>query len=526
MKIQEITGFIKRHNYFPGYSGWIFAFCLLIFSLLYDYQEILFKPPQSLHLWRQCDCLSVTLNYYQDHNRFFEPAFHNLGNDGTGKTASDFPVIYYGVAQLWKLFGVHEFIYRLVVLMFFFAGLFALFRIFENVLNDSVLAIAGPLLLFTSPTLVYYANNFLMDIPAFSLALIGLYFFFKYTETSLNRYFYLFAACYTLAGLLKISSLLSFFAIAGIFVLELFNVQFKQAGKIFREPLKQLLVLIGVVLIQAAWYIYAVYYNSRHTSGIFLIGTLPLWELNNLQIQAALLAVREHLKWDYFRRETHVILILMFVFVLAFLNRTNKLITSLTVLLLAGSLSFSILFFQALKDHDYYTINLFVAVPFVILSFLLVLKGKFNSIYSSLLFRIILIAFLIHNLDFARRRMENRYDIKGWQNKYYIENLQSFTTISPYLRSIGITKDDRVISLSDNSPEISLYLMNQKGWTNYFYYGNWQNISDDSTKIKVESALGAKYLLIYNKKVYEDQSIKSFLANKIGEYKNIDIYAL
>jgi hypothetical protein len=526
MKIHEITGAIQKHSYFPKYSGWVFAFIFLLFSSIYNYQEILFSPPQSLHMWRQCDCLSVTLNYYQDKNPFFEPAFHNLGNDGTGKTVSDFPLIYFGVAQLWKLFGYHEFIYRLVVLMFFFAGLFALFRIFENVLNDSVLAIAGPLFLFTSPTLVYYANNFLMDIPAFSSALIGLYFFFKFTRTSSNRYFYLFAVFYALAGLLKISSLLSFIAIAGIFVLESFNVKISHGGKIFGEPLKQSFVLIGVVLIQAAWYLYAVNYNSRHTGGIFLIGTLPVWELNSLQIKAALLAVREHLKWDYFRRETHVILILMFVFVLVFFKRADRLIASLTILILIGSLSFTILFFQALKDHDYYTINLFVAVPFVILSFLLLLKAQFNTIYSSLLFRIILIVFLVHNLDFARRRMESRYSSKGWQNENYIEHIQSFATISPYLRSIGVTKEDRVISLSDNSPEISLYLMNQKGWTNYFYYTNWQKISDDSTKIKVEIGLGAKYLLIYDNKMYENQSIKPFLANKIGEYKNIDIYAL
>jgi len=221
MKIHEITTAIQKHGYFPKYSGWVFAFFLLIFSAIYNYQDILFKPPQSIHMWRQCDCLSVTLNYYQDKNPFFKPSFHNLGNDGTGKTVSDFPLIYYIVAQLWKLFGFHEFIYRLVVLLFFFSGLFALFRIFENVLKNSVLAIIGPLFLFTSPTLVYYANNFLMDIPAFSSALIGLYFFFKYTRTSSNRHFYLFAGFYALAGLLKISSLLSFVAIIGIFVLEL-----------------------------------------------------------------------------------------------------------------------------------------------------------------------------------------------------------------------------------------------------------------------------------------------------------------
>ncbi len=515
----DFSATIQKHSYFPKYSKWIFTFLLLSFSFVYNYQDILFKSPQSVHLWRQCDCLSITLNYYQDNNPFFEPSIHNLGSDGTGKTVSDFPLIYYSVAQLWKVFGFHEFIYRLVVLLFFFSGLFALFKIFENVLKDSVLAITGSLFLFTSPTLVYYANNFLMDIPAFSLAVIGLYYFFRFSRSSSNKHLYLFAIFYALAGLLKISSLLSFIAIAGIFVLELFKVKFYPDRKIFQNPLKQALILISVVIIQVVWYLYAVNYNLKYNGGIFLIGTLPFWDLNSDQIRATLNAINQHLTWDYFRRETNFIFALMFVSVLIFFKKADKLFLYLTVSISIGLLLFSLLFFQALKDHDYYTINLFVLAPIVILSCFLLLKHRFSAIYTSVLFRIILIAFLVHNIDFARRRIESRYGSKGWQNENYIENIHSFENISPYLRSIGIKKDDRVISLSDNSINISLYFMNQKGWTNYGIVGDGEKITD---KIK----LGAKYLFIYNKKVYEDQYVKPFIKNKIGEFNNIDIYAL
>jgi len=37
---------------------------------------------------------------------------------------------------------------------------------------------------------------------------------------------------------------------------------------------------------------------------------------------------------------------------------------------------------------------------------------------------------------------------------------------------------------------------------------------------------GAKYLIIYKKDIYEEHSIQPFIKNKIGEFKNIDIYAL
>ena len=494
MKTNGLTDTIQKNYYFPNYSSWIFAALFLIFSIIYNYQNILFKSPQSLHLWRQCDCLSITMNYYQDNNRFFEPAIHNLGNDGTGKTASDFPLIYFFVAQLWKVFGFHEFIYRLIVLLFFFSGLFALFKIFEKILMDSVLAITSSLYLFTSPTLVYYANNFLMDIPVFA--------FF-----------------YAVAGLLKISSLLSFIAIVGIFILELFSKKLSPGKKIFQNSFRQILILISVVIVQIIWYRYAALYNMKNNGGIFLIGTLPIWDSSIPQVKVTLDAIREHIKWDYFREETQEVIVFMFVSILLFYKKINKILLFLTVSISIGVLLYILLFFQALKDHDYYTINLFILIPFILLSFLLLLKDKFNSVYTSVLFRILVIAFLVHNIDFSRRRIEGRYNSKGWENETYIENIQSYKDISPYLRSIGINKNDKIISLSDNTINSSLYFMNQKGWT------NWA-ISGDSVKIREKINFGAKYLLINNTRTYEEQGVQPFIKNKIGEFKNIDIYAL
>ncbi|MBL7111590.1 MAG: glycosyltransferase family 39 protein [Bacteroidales bacterium] len=442
-----------------------------------------------------------------------------MGKDGTGKTVSDFPLIYFGIAKIWHIFGYNVFIYRLVILLFFFSGLFALFKYFENSLKDSILAIICSLFLFTSPTLVYYANNFLMDIPAFSLALIGLYFFLKFCQSSSNKHLYIFALCYALGGLLKISSLLSYMAILGIFFLELINIKFIKDRKIFQHPLKQAIPLISVLIIQFVWYTYASNYNEKYNEGIFLIGILPIWDMSLSQIKETLNAIVSHIKWDYFRRETQLVFVLMFIMIMVFFKRIDKKMLALVILNSLGFLFFIILFFQALEGHEYYTINLFILVPVVLLSFLLLLKDRYRIIYNSIFFKIILIAFLVHNVDFARRRMESRYKQDGWSNKYYFSNYQSLTEVTPYLRSIGLEEDDKVLSLSDRSINISLYLMNQKGWTNY-------GIHSDSLKIEKKINLGAEYLFIFDKGTYKDSGINSFIHNKIGEYKNIDIYAL
>ncbi|MGC9343596.1 MAG: ArnT family glycosyltransferase, partial [Bacteroidales bacterium] len=383
MKINKLLSILKNHNYFPKYSRWIFILLFLLISIIYNYQEILFKPPQSIHLWRQADCLSITLNYYQDNNPFLEPSIHNLGRDGKGKTVSDFPLIYFTVAQLWKIFGQHEFIYRLFILLIFFSGLFALFRLLEEALRDSILAIVFSLLMFTSPTLAYYANNFLMDIPALSFAILGLYFFYKFYRTSSPKYLFLLALFYTLAGLLKISSLISFVAILGLFILERLNIKIKPQGRIFQKPGQQSLILTGVLMFPVIWYLYADYYNSVHNSGIFLVGILPLWEMDTSQIQVVFESIREHIRWDYFRPVTQVIFALMFISILIFYKKTIKTWLLMSILVGIGVLFFGILFFQALDQHDYYTINLFILIPIVGLTFLKLLKNNNSKVYSS-----------------------------------------------------------------------------------------------------------------------------------------------
>jgi hypothetical protein len=488
-------------------------------SFIYHYHNILFLSPQSLHLWRQCDCLSITLNYYQDGNNFFEPAIHNLGHDGTGKTISEFPAIYYLVAKIWQIIGHQDYIFRLIVLLIFYTGLFALFKVFEAVLKDSVLSMAFTLFLFTSPMLVYYANNFLMNAPAFSIALIGLYFFFRFYKTSKNKYLYLMAIAYTLSGLFKISSLLSFMAILVVFILDLFNFKLTEGRKIFQNPKSQIFPLLGVLLVQIGWYLYAHHYNSIYNGGVFLIGILPIWDLDQSRITEVINAILIHIRWDYFRRETQVIFIIMFIFIWIFSRKTNKVLLYLTSLISLGFLLFIILFFQALQHHDYYTLDLLVLVPFILLTFLLLLKNSFTNIFNSLVFKIIVLAFLIHNVDFARRRIEDRYSITGWQNHEYIENMKVYEEISPYLRSLGIKKEDKVISLSDVSINVSLYLMNQKGWTNY-------GISNDSVMIGKAIKSGAKYLMLDKKEAGVKNNIESYLRNKIGQFKSVEIFEL
>ena len=97
--------------------------------------------------------------------------------------------------------------------------------------------------------------------------------------------------------------------------------------------------------------------------------------------------------------------------------------------------------------------------------------------------------------------------------------MKVYEEIPPYLRSLGIKKEDEVISLSDVSINVSLYLMNQKGWTNY-------GISNDTVMIGKAIILGAKYLMLDKKEAGMKKNIDSYLRNKIGQFKSVEIFKL
>lgn len=158
------------------YKSLIFIVLLLTLAMYYHYDEILLKRPQSTHKWRQTDCASLALNYYQNGMKFFTPETHNLTSDGgtSGKAAtSEVPLLYFFVALLYKIFGYHEYIYRLLNTAIFLSGLFYLHKIFRLFISDAFWSIGFALIFFTSPVLVFYGNNFLTNSSALALSIIG-----------------------------------------------------------------------------------------------------------------------------------------------------------------------------------------------------------------------------------------------------------------------------------------------------------------------------------------------------------------
>ncbi|MFA9392332.1 MAG: ArnT family glycosyltransferase [Prolixibacteraceae bacterium] len=519
----------------------LFLILLIVVSFLYNYQKILFYPPFSVHYWRQSDCLSITLNYYQENLSFFTPKIHWTSPTGDNYTISEFPVIYYGVAQLWKVFGQKEFIFRLVNLLFVFAGLFSLFRLSLAYLKDNFWAIYIPLFLFTSPILVYYTNNFMADAPAFGLALSASYFYWKYYQK--KKWTHLLAAILfiSLAGLLKISSLILFTAFLSLSLIETIP-QWIKKQLTTRQVLLKIFPFLIVLVIIGAWYIYARHFTKIHNSGIFLQSIYPIWELDAAKIHMILDSLYWQLLPAFFNKKVLTLTLLLGLSSLFISPKNNKWIINLYLISLFGIISFIILWFKAFDVHDYYLTNLLFIVPFSLLLFLGTLKSKFSKIFRHWSLKLIattVLLFLVYQTMFINRIKYNAHDAwlsadliekKGSvdyfanKQKDYNETLKALEEITPYLREIGISRTDLVYSTPDYTINHTLYLMDQRGFTEYGYVP-YKGVEKTNDRIEYFKQLGAKYLIV-NADKYTKYIDEKYLSNCIGTFQNVKIYKI
>ena len=511
------------------FPGLIFIVLLLAVTFLYDYHNIAIKRPQSVHAWRQADGASLAMNYAETGMRFFQPEVHNLTSDNgtTGKSAtSEIPLLYYFVAVLYKIFGSHEYIYRILNTLIFLTGLFYLFKGIRLYTTDIFWSMSIPLAIFTSPVLAYYGNNYLSNTSAFSMVFIAWFYAFRYIKFHKIKDLWGMLLFFFLAGAMKVTGLFSFFALFGIFILEWTGI--------FRPVKEQKTILhtkaflIGGILILLpilAWILYAQKYNENHSTTYFSTTIFPIWHFNSTQLKDILSGIGKLWEKEIFHPSLLYFLGGSLLFILFFNKKVPRLFILLVLFLFLEIVLYFALQFWTFRDHDYYTINMFILPVFIFISFAELVKT--SNIRKSIEY-IVKIAFsilLIYNILEARDSLSSRYT--GYMNNNY-RRMIDYYSISPILRENGISREDTIISFSDFS-HVSLYLMDQKGWTRYtdmkYNRGEPYRYNQDSAGIQLSIDKGAKYLIINGfGDLFSNKFLKSFTRHLVLNYKNILVF--
>lgn len=499
----------------------LFSVVFVLTSLIYNYQDIIRYRPISMHQWRNCVSASIALNYYHE-GEFFHPRTHNMQVDNLSSdiTITEFPAIYYFIGMLYRVFGFHEYIYKLVNVLIGFTGLYFLFLLGLRNFRNYFYALIPPLIIFTSPIFVYYINNFIPDATSLSIVFIGLYFFYLYYEKSKTRDFLLAMFFFAFAGLIKTPALLLFFATIGIFGLEwIFRIRFREGQQIFRNKILAITGFVSVLALVVAWYAYAKIYTDEHGGVVSPVELRPIWILSAETIRLTLDAIQERLRNGNYLSQVLIYLSFgMFVFNLVFWRKHNRLLSWLVLLSFIGGLCYSLLFFRSFRQHDYYMMNNLIFIVLVLFNFTIFLKEHLPHVYNSVITKLIIGSLTLLMIINCNTFLQKKY-YGGWFMDYAIKTYNhKYGEITPYLRSLGIERTDKVYCTFDPSINISLYLMDQKGFTDFYRKG--QSFSKNYMTFLDK---GLKYVIIGN---YEtiDVPPEDLGLQKIGEYNSVGIY--
>lgn len=107
--------------------------------------------------WRECDIASVARNYYREDMNLFYPRIDWRG-DGPGYTEMEFPLYPWAIAILYKIFGFHEVIGRLLAYVFSLLAMGLFFQLARYLLPD-LAAIAASLFFVLSPLAIRISNS-------------------------------------------------------------------------------------------------------------------------------------------------------------------------------------------------------------------------------------------------------------------------------------------------------------------------------------------------------------------------------
>lgn len=475
-------------------------------TLAYGFPEIASLRPQGLHQWRQADCLSITSNYAQDNYPFLRPQLHYQTQVTNGEAMSEFPLMYWLNGQLWKQYGTSEPLYRGIVFGLFFLALFRLHLQIRS--TGKVASIIIPAALFTSPILAYYSFNFISNVPAFSFALLGATYLYNYRLSKRLTPLLVAMLFIGLAGLLKITSIAFFLTVVAALI---------ASRQYLQLPHKRafLFSTFGLFILWFFWYRYASNYNAAIEHKPFLIGILPYWELT---AEARQMIWTKLGNWWFPRwlpLPLGIFSILSSIGLLFAIKRLPRFLWFLNVFQLLGWIAYLTLFFQVFDNHDYYLIN---SLVWPLTTWLILFYWSQKWVPTARKALVVLSAlFVVSGTYWAAK--QNTWAITGWRNPHLTKTID-FETIEPWLREKGIEQNDLVLVLPDRSINISLYLMNQKGWTRF--YTGLDNTGDINERI----VQGAKYLFVHSDEWMQKEYLQPFMLDTVGQYGHIAVFKL
>jgi hypothetical protein len=438
---------------------YFFIFWFALQTLLGQWQNMA-KPPQGMHQGAQADRACIAWNYYHESMNFFEPrVMENRSQDGIA--GLEFPIVYYTAAVFYKLFGFHDFWFRLIVFLIVTFGVFAAWGITGFFIQKNLHRLLLTFGWYLSPVMVFYSANFIPDPVALSFSFVAWYFFLRFyfniqVKQSL-RFYLLFTA---LTGLIKITFLISHFSILFLFLIYHYRSHYFPLGfpKIKYFWGWFILPVIPVM----AWYGYAKWLTDKTGNMHFLQQMNPAknWDIFKDNTRFGFNTWQ-----DSIYAPNHIYVILGLIVLFLFLRWKQAPIPAMiTTLLLLGFIASFVLFNNQYRYHDYYYILLFPGLFFGMI-FLQQLFLEQKSMFVGLFSILFLIGFFylpFTGFSHSKNMLAERYRAGSYYSQEVFTGIRQYTEFQKNIEN-KIPMASQVVSVFDPSPNTSLYYLRKKG---------------------------------------------------------------
>jgi len=445
---------------------------------------------------------------------FFEPGVYSLLST-EGKAACEFPILYYLTACLYKLFGEHEFILRLLNTAIVSFGFFSLFRLLILLIKDIFYSFVFTFLFLSSTILLYYTNNYLPDAPALGFALAGwyyswLYFLDRAKSCSLLAGFLFFA----LASLLKVTFCIN----PASFLMTVIAsdiIQGKRILPVLTSNKKILLYFSLTLLMVIAWNAYAILYNARNNDTYFLLNTRAIWDMDKAGISSVFDYISNYWYSKYYYQSTLHFLGILIVLGLVLIRSADRLVLLISSFMGAGSILYFLLFFEQFRNHDYYFIALIPGIVFVVTSAFIAIGKRFPHFIKGWVVRSAILLLCLLSLKYAGEKLSQRYET---ENDLFSVIGNKLEGTKDYLDEIGVDKDKKVVLVTDLTPNGGLYFIDRCGW-------NLRDTSELSVQyLRNYIRQGADYILLTDRNYLNSKDLYNNLGRKAGEKNNILVF--
>ena len=494
--------------------------------VIYDFDDLAFKGPYGMHQWRQCDAYSMTLNYAKEDRSLFQPTMHFQHGTGGGNAAGEFPLTYYLNGKLWAHTGTLPWTLKWTHLGLLLMGCWCLFRLLTQLISDKM-AMAVTWFTMSSGLLAFYGPNYLVNAAGLGLVFAGWWWAYRWwCSRCTSRMALLQMVAYlTLAVLFRPTMGLAWVPLG----LAWFGAQ-------RRVPW---IVAIGLPLVLGvAWVMWTKEYNRIHGSTYFLTDLRPIWD--SASVSKVWGDFTSIVLPEWYRGFT---LACIAIWISVTLVQTQRLRTAIgrwlgwsAAGLAAGCTAYVLLWYNNLYVHDYYLIELQVLMP-VGLAWSVHRWENRDKRTPPVWLALMALAFVVQLADASLRTRLKHRRVGGYLAKHMLsqedkdrwawhhwDQGRRFANAEIWeqtLRDLGIQRNALVMSFTDTSPNISLSLMDQKGFTNLYDSG-----VKGEDRIALYYGKGARYLVCNNDQWHRAYRRSPWLTHELVQKGNFWVFDL